>query len=291
MAKFLDLDQLALFADKIKVLIGNKVDKDGTKVLSDKNFSLAQETKLTNIEAEANKFAEAVDVVHDINYVATQENYTTVEKTKLGNLDSSLVGITAGDLGQVMDVTVGGISVINASKIAVVPAIPTKTSDISNDSTFQTKVYIDGADDIIDGKITDLTTQVNNTNSEKIMNLGIINILSSTDIQIALNDYMMTNYTRAPLSYEALIVTITDNANDKIKYLYSPNSSTWIDVGKAAAEIATATSTVKGIAKLYTISGANTDGAMSQAIVTSLLGGKQPTMAAITNAEIDALFV
>lgn len=53
---------------------------------------------------------------------ATTASYTTEEKTKLGNIDSSLEGVTADEIGKVKDVTVNGTSVLDddgTAKIAV----------------------------------------------------------------------------------------------------------------------------------------------------------------------------
>lgn len=44
---------------------------------------------------------------------ATTASYTTEEKTKLGNIDSSLEGVTADEIGKVKDVTVNGASVLD----------------------------------------------------------------------------------------------------------------------------------------------------------------------------------
>ena len=49
-----------------------------------------------------------------------------------------------------------------------------------------------------------------------------------------------------------------------------------------------ATSTVKGIAKLYTTTGSNTDGSMDQNSITTALGTKQNTLTAGNNITIDA---
>lgn len=50
----------------------------------------------------------------------SSNDYTNAEKTKLGNIDDSLLGVTADQIGKVKDVTVGGTSVVNASGVAVI---------------------------------------------------------------------------------------------------------------------------------------------------------------------------
>lgn len=46
---------------------------------------------------------------------ATTASYTTAEKTKLGQIDDSLLGVTADEIGKVKDVKVNGTSVLNTS--------------------------------------------------------------------------------------------------------------------------------------------------------------------------------
>lgn len=56
---------------------------------------------------------------------ATTASYTTAEKTKLGKIDNSLLGVTASDIGKVKDVTVNGKSVLNSDGTAKVQAVQT----------------------------------------------------------------------------------------------------------------------------------------------------------------------
>ena len=54
---------------------------------------------------------------------ATTASYTTEEKTKLGQIDESLLGVTADDIGKVKDVKVNGTSVLDSNGIANI-AVP-----------------------------------------------------------------------------------------------------------------------------------------------------------------------
>lgn len=50
---YLDYDGLALYDEKIKQVIGGKVDKDGSKVLSTNDYTTAEKNKLAGIAAGA----------------------------------------------------------------------------------------------------------------------------------------------------------------------------------------------------------------------------------------------
>ena len=54
--KFLTLEGLTYFASKITALLNKKVDKDGSKTLSDNNYSNAEKEKLAGIAESANKY-------------------------------------------------------------------------------------------------------------------------------------------------------------------------------------------------------------------------------------------
>lgn len=52
---YLDYDGLALYDEKIKQVIGGKVDKDGSKVLSTNDYTTAEKNKLAGIATGATK--------------------------------------------------------------------------------------------------------------------------------------------------------------------------------------------------------------------------------------------
>lgn len=54
---YLDYDGLALYDEKIKQVIGGKVDKDGSKVLSTNDYTTAEKNKLAGIASGATKNA------------------------------------------------------------------------------------------------------------------------------------------------------------------------------------------------------------------------------------------
>lgn len=129
------------------------------------------------------------------------------------------------------------------------------------------------ADTTLDGKITALTQEVSNLNAEKILNKGII-YSTFSNVETVCNNYVQTEYSRKPQQNDAIIVTLSDRDNDKVKYVYSVFSSAWNDLGLASAEIAEATEAVKGISKLYQSLGDNADGAISQKSIKAELAKK-----------------
>lgn len=61
---------------------------DSNYLHTDNNYTTAEKTKLSGIDEGANNYILPSDVVKDSKYVHTDNNYTTAEKTKLSNLPS-----------------------------------------------------------------------------------------------------------------------------------------------------------------------------------------------------------
>lgn len=150
--KFADYDNVAYIWEKIK---NTFVAKENGKGLSEANYTQTEKTKLAGIEAgaEANVNAdwEAVtgdaailnkpsNVVSDANYVHTDNNYTSTEKTKLA-------GIAAGaevNVNADWNASSGDAQILNK------PTIPTVDQTMSDSSTNAiansiVKGYIDDA--------------------------------------------------------------------------------------------------------------------------------------------------
>lgn len=175
LTKLIDLDLLSYFKSKLDTLFATKVDKVDGKGLSSNDYTGAEKTKLANVEAGAqvnvlegiqrngvtvtptNKIAninvptKTSDLTNDSNfaadasYVHTDNNYTDNEKTKLG-------GVAAGAQVNVIEtVKVNGTARTVTAK-AVDITVPTKTSDITNDSGFIT------AADVPEGAAATTTT-------------------------------------------------------------------------------------------------------------------------------------
>lgn len=159
LTKLIDLDLLSYFKSKLDLLFASKVDKETGKGLSSNDFTSAEKTKLANVSSGAqvnvlegiqknganvaitNKIAnisvptKTSDITNDSNfvsdasYVHTDENYTSAEKTKLGDID------TGAQVNRIESIKVNGSAQTITNK-AVDIAVPTKTSDLTNDSNF-----------------------------------------------------------------------------------------------------------------------------------------------------------
>ena len=150
--KFADYDNVAYIWEKIK---NRFVEKESGKGLSEANYTQTEKTKLAGIEAgaEANVNAdwEAVtgdaailnkpsNVVSDANYVHTDNNYTSTEKTKLAGIDAGAqVNVNAD-----WNASSGDAQILNK------PTIPTVDQTMSDSSTNAiansiVKGYIDDA--------------------------------------------------------------------------------------------------------------------------------------------------
>lgn len=175
--KLIDLDLLAYFKSKLDLMFATKVDKVDGKGLSTNDYTAAEKTKLANIASGAqvnvlegvqkngvtvtvtNKIANITvptktsDITNDSNfpvdssYVHTDNNYTTTEKNKLSGVD------TGAQVNKIEVIKVNGTAQTITSK-AVDIAVPTKTSDITNDSGFIT------TSDIPEGAAASTTTPI-----------------------------------------------------------------------------------------------------------------------------------
>lgn len=163
---FLDLTGVGLLWSKIKLLLADKVDKETGKGLSSNDYTSDEKTKLANVATGAqvnvlegiqkngttvtvtNKIAnievptKTSDLTNDsnfavdANYTHTDNNYTTAEKNKLSAIEAS------ADVNVIETVKVNGTALTPDANKAVDVAVPTKTSDITNDSGFITTADI-----------------------------------------------------------------------------------------------------------------------------------------------------
>lgn len=175
LTKLIDIDLLAYFKSKLDTLFATKVDKVDGKGLSSNDYTSTEKSKLANVAAGAqvnvlegiqkngtnvavtNKIAnisvptKTSELTNDSNfaadasYVHTDNNYTSTEKNKLS-------GVASGAQVNVIEtVKVNGTAQTVSSK-SVNITVPTKTSDITNDSGFIT------ADDVPEGAAATTTT-------------------------------------------------------------------------------------------------------------------------------------
>lgn len=121
---------------------------------------------------------------------------------------------------------------------------------------------------------TEIDTLIDDLNALRILNKGVVNATTAT-VQEVCTQYVSTNYSRTPEDFDCIIVTLTDKDNDKVNYMYSTASTSWIDIGRNLVEISYATDTVAGILKLVNN-------------VTSTATDTAPTVGAVKGA-IDTL--
>ena len=217
--KYLDDNGLLYFWQKIKNAF---VAKDGSKVLSDNNYTDAEKAKLAALDANGEEnvieivkvngaaltpdASKAVDVtvptktsdltnddnvVKDANYTHTDNNYSTSEKNKLN-------GISAGaEVNAIDTVKVNGVEQTITNK-AIDIDVPTKTSDLTNDSNFA-----------VDASY--VHTDNNYTTSEKNKLSGI-----ASGAQVNVIEEIEVNGTSATISGKKASVTIEAGAIDSI---------------------------------------------------------------------------
>ncbi len=99
-------------------------------------------------------------------------DYTDAEKTKLSQIDDSLLGVTADDIGKVKDVTVNGTTVVNASGVAAItlPKLSVSyTSVTTSDSAWTTQTLNGTTYQAIRLTKTDGIIDVYNANGQEIV--------------------------------------------------------------------------------------------------------------------------
>ena len=150
---------------------------------------------------------------------------------------------------------------------------------------------------------TEIQALIDNLNAIKIINKddvsgGVVSA-ATVDVSSVCTTYVQTNYSRSPEDFDGILVTVTDNNNDIVLYVYSTASSSWVDISRnITINIANATSSTAGIAKLYNEIGAQTDGGITPAAVqamkttidssiSTLQSGKANAADVYTKAEVD----
>ncbi len=177
--KYLDYDGLVYYHSKVKTALGNKVDKVSGKGLSANDFTDTLKNKLDGIAAGAQvNVIEGVNVngtavtptnkivnltiptkltdltndgnfVTDANYVHTDNNFTTTLLNKLNGIASGAEVNVQADW-----------SVTTTTSDAYIKNKPTKVSDFTNDSNFQTQSQVQQAINDAIGQITGLSFEI-----------------------------------------------------------------------------------------------------------------------------------
>lgn len=177
--KYLDYDGLVYYHSKVKTALNNKVDKVSGKGLSTNDFTNAYKTKLDGIATGAQvNVIEGINVngsavtptgkianltiptkltdltndgnfVTDADYVHTDNNFTTALLEKLN-------GIAAGAEANVQS----DWSVTTDTSDAFIKNKPTKVSEFTNDSNFQTQAQVQQAIADAIGQVTGLSFEI-----------------------------------------------------------------------------------------------------------------------------------
>lgn len=244
MAKYLNDTGLTYLWGRIKALF---VAKDGNKVLSDNNYTNAEKDKLAGIAAGAQvnaietikvnndaltPTAKAVNIsvptkltdltndgnfVTDASYVHTDSNYTAAEKVKLASVE------TNAQVNTIESIKVNGnAQTISAAKVVDI-TVPTKTSDISNDSNFVSDASY-------------VHTDNNYTSSDKTK---LSNVAAGAQVNVI--ETVKVNNTALTVANKAVNVVVptktSDITNDSdyvvdANYVHTENSYTTTDKNK-----------------------------------------------------------
>ena len=233
--KFLDQNGVLYVWTKLKALLGGKVDKEfktGSqsqyKVLSDNNLTDELVTKINNagdssfsgnygdlkskpsinghelasgensletlgIQA-AGDYATKAELGNKVNKEEgkglSTEDYTTAEKTKLGGIQ------TGAQVNVIESVKVNGVAQ-EADGKAVNIAVPTKVSQLSNDSKFQTEAEV--------------TSKVNSAVADKVNQTQMTSAISAATTDMATKTYVTQQL--ANINKKA-VVTSTEEMTD-----------------------------------------------------------------------------
>ena len=255
--KFLDQNGVLYVWTKLKALLGGKVDKEfktGSssqyKVLSDNNLTDELVTKINNAGdssfsgnygdlkskpsinghelASGENSLETLGIQAAGDYATkaelgnkvskedgkglSTEDYTTAEKTKLGGIQ------TGAQVNVIESVKINGVAQ-GVDRKAVDIAVPTKVSQLSNDSKFQTEAEVTGkvnsavADKVnqtqmtsaISAATTDMATRAYVT--QQLANINKKAVVTSTDEMTDENTiYLIANVGEEDNSYDEYIV-------------------------------------------------------------------------------------
>ena len=196
------LDNTPYIPNKLSDLTNdNNTVSDANYVHTDNNYTTSEKNRLSGIEAGAQvNVIEEIEIngnsasisnkkasininvptklsdltndnntVTDSSYVHTDNNYTSSEKTKLAGI------ATGAEVNDIKSITVDSIPVIPDSNKNVNISVPSKTSDLQNDSGYLTAEYHDSSkqDTLVSG------TNIKTINNQSILGSGNITIQGS----------------------------------------------------------------------------------------------------------------
>lgn len=231
-SKIVDLDGLRYYNEKIKGFLNGKVDAENGKGLSTNDYTTAEKTKLSGVSSGAqvnvienitvNGTAQTVtsktvnvnvptktsdltnnsNFVSDANYVHTDSNFTSAEKTKLS-------GVTSGAQPNVIEsISVNGTAQTITSK-GVNITVPTNNNQLTNGAGYQTASDVSTA---IAGKVDAETGKGLSTNdyttTEKTKLSGI-----ASGAQVNVIESIKVNGTAQTVTSKGVNISVPTNNN------------------------------------------------------------------------------
>lgn len=324
LTKLIDINLLAYFKSKLDLLFASKVDKVDGKGLSSNDYTSTEKTKLAGVASGAqvnvlegiqkngqtvtvtNKIANIEvptnlsdltndgNFVSDASYVHTDNNYTAEEKSKLS-------GIAAGaQVNKIESVKVNGTAQTITGK-AVDIAVPTKTSDLTNDSNFAVDAeYVHTDNNYTDAEKTKLSgvatgAQVNTIETIKVNGTAQTVTSKAVDIAVPTKTSDITN--------DSGYITISDVPEGAVASSTSPKMDGTAAVGtetafargdhvhpKDTSKANLASPTFTGTPAAPTAAaGTNTTQIATCAFVTTAVSGKANSADVYTKTEVDNL--
>lgn len=324
LTKLIDINLLAYFKSKLDLLFASKVDKVDGKGLSSNDYTSTEKTKLAGVASGAqvnvlegiqkngqtvtvtNKIANIEvptnlsdltndgNFVSDASYVHTDNNYTAEEKSKLS-------GIAAGaQVNKIESVKVNGTAQTITGK-AVDISVPTKTSDLTNDSNFAVDAeYVHTDNNYTDAEKTKLSgvatgAQVNTIETIKVNGTAQTVTSKAVDIAVPTKTSDITN--------DSGYITISDVPEGAVASSTSPKMDGTAAVGtetafargdhvhpKDTSKANLASPTFTGTPAAPTAAaGTNTTQIATCAFVTTAVSGKANSSDVYTKTEVDNL--
>ena len=179
--KYVGENALLYFWGKIKTLVGTKVDKVDGKGLSTNDYTTSEKTKLSGIDTGAQ-----VNVIENV--VVNGTTATIANKTATITMET----------GAIDQIKVNGTAQPIVDK-AVDLAIPTKTSDLSNDSNFAVDASYTHTDNNFTNALktklegVEAGAEENIVETVKVNGTALTPVSKAVDITVPTNTNQLTN--------------------------------------------------------------------------------------------------
>lgn len=145
----IDIDLLAYFKTKLDLVLSNKVDKIDGKGLSTNDYTSDEKTKLANIATGAQvNVIEGIQVAGStISPVSKIVNIPAATQSAAGAMSAAdknkLDGVATGAQVNVIESVKKNGSALTITNKTVDISVPTRVTDLSDESNYATKTYVD----------------------------------------------------------------------------------------------------------------------------------------------------